>query len=75
MGPLHGIKVIERCCHIVRTVGVRERKACLSGKPTAYGVPFGDGLKAMNSDLGSGAVCRGWNEEVADGGEDGHEVL
>ncbi|WP_353024139.1 hypothetical protein [Mesorhizobium sp. M1403] len=62
------VTLFEEGAH--ETLGTR-----CSGKPPACGVPFGDGLKAMFSDLGSGAVYMGWNEEVADGGEDGDEVL
>jgi hypothetical protein len=39
------------------------------------GFPFRHGLKAMIPDLRSGAVCRGWNEEVTEGGEDRDEAL
>lgn len=42
---------------------------------SGYGVPFHHGVQAMTSDTGSRALGAGWDEEVANGGEDRDETL
>lgn len=66
-----GRGVLSRCSQYDRV----KAAPCFSGRLCACGSPVGHGLTSMISNLCSGAVGLGWNEEVSDGGEDRHEML